>query len=260
MNSGYLTLSFEQVLTSMLFIGLAMGISFFNHTRLERQYLIGAIRAFVQLWLIGYVLLWLFKTAHPLLLLFMVETMIVAGTLSSAQQQEYKNKQTFWAIWLSLHASALVVGVFLFYGVIRVAPLSNPHLFIPLMGMIIGNAANGAALSVHRLRSDVEGHIGEIEIALSLGATPAKAVEPYVVNTMRSALIPSINGMMMMGIVQLPGILSGQVVSGIEPVDAVRYQIVVLYMIAASVSLTCYLTTKMETQRFFTKRWAFNRG
>lgn len=259
MNSGYLTLTLDQVLTSALLIGLAMGISFLNRTRLERQYLIGAIRAFIQLWLIGYVLLWVFNSQHPLLFLLMVETMITAGTLSSARQQDYKCKQTFWAIWLSLHASAAVVGVFLFYCVIRIAPLSNPHLFIPLMGMIIGNAANGAALSVHRLRGDIESHIGEIEIALSLGASPEKAVEPYVVNTMRSALIPSINGMMMMGIVQLPGILSGQVVSGVEPVDAVRYQIVVLYMIAASVSLACYLTTKMEAQRFFTKRWALSR-
>ncbi|MBD3268388.1 iron export ABC transporter permease subunit FetB [bacterium] len=258
MNMDYLSLSMPQVLSSLVLIALAVGISFLNRAGLEKQYLLGTIRSFFQLWAIGYVLLWLFEVKQPILYLLLIEVMIVVGTLTAARRQEYICWKTQAAIWVALHVSAILVGTYIFYAVLRVQPLINPHLFIPLMGMIIGNAANGAALSVHRLRGEIENHKGEVEVALALGATPMKAVEPYSITTMRNALMPSLNTMMMMGVVQLPGIMSGQILSGIIPTEAVLYQIVVLYMMAGSVSLTCYITIKLESKRFFTERWSLN--
>ncbi len=256
MNTDYLALSFSQVFASLLMILLAVGLALLNRSRLEKQYLMGAIRAFIQLILMGYFLLWLFQNNHPVYLLLTLEAMLIAGTYTAGKRQERFSHQTFWVLFMALHTSALLVGGYFFLAVLSVQPFSTPHLFIPLMGMVIGNSANGAALSVHRLQSEVESHRGEIEAALALGVTPKKALEPYVSATLRNALIPSINSMMLMGIVQLPGIMTGQLISGILPQESVRYQIVVVYLLAGAVALSCHVTVRMETRRYFTQRWS----
>jgi hypothetical protein len=125
------------------------------------------------------------------------------GAYTAGKSQDFSSRQTFLALCIALHVAIWGIGVYLYGAVLRVNPFEAPHLLIPVMGMLIGNSASGAALSVHRLRSEIESHKGEIEAALALGATPVKALEPYVAATMRNALIPSINSMMLMGIVQL---------------------------------------------------------
>ncbi|MEW6235659.1 MAG: iron export ABC transporter permease subunit FetB [Candidatus Omnitrophota bacterium] len=257
MNSDYLPLSLNQVLASLAMIALAAILARLNRSLLERQYLIGAARSFIQLWLMGYFLLWLFQSNQPIYLALTLELMIIAGAYTSVKRQEKFSSHTFLALWLALHASALTIGGYLFWVVLQVPhPLKTPHLFLPLMGMVIGNSANGAALIVHRLRGELESRRGEIETALALGASPRQALEPYTAAAMRNALIPSINSMMLMGIVQLPGIMTGQLISGILPEKAVRYQIVVVYMLAGAVALACHLTVRWEARSFFTRRWA----
>ncbi|RJP31376.1 MAG: iron export ABC transporter permease subunit FetB [Candidatus Omnitrophota bacterium] len=255
MNTTYLTISAQQVLLSSLMVVLAILLSWLNHARLERQYVIGALRSFFQLWLVGYLLFWLFQSRNPLLLLGVVEIMILVAAVTAAQRQKQTTFKTYLALWLALHFSALFLGGFLFIAIFRVDLAEYPHLFIPLMGMVIGNSANGASLALHRLRGEIESHRGEIETALALGATPQKALEPYLAQTMQNALIPMINSMMLMGVVQLPGIMTGQMLSGVIPQEAVRYQIIVLYLLAGAVALTCHLSVRIEARRYFTSRW-----
>ncbi len=256
MNTEYFSLSAAQVLAAFVLIGLAVALARLNRNQLERQYLIGAIRAFAQLWLMGYVLLWLFDAGNVWIYLLVLELMIVVGTYTACQRQEEIRRQTFFALWLALHASVVLVGGFFFVAVLQVNALDHPHLLIPLTGMVIGNCANGAALSVHRLRGELDSHRGEIEAALALGANPKTALQPFVAATLRNALIPSIKSMMLMGVVQMPGIMTGQMISGIVPVEAVRYQIVVVYLLAGTVALTCHLTVRLESRQFFSRTWA----
>ncbi len=258
MNFDYLELSLNQVLIAFTMIVLAVLLARFNRSRLERQYLLGAIRAFIQLWIMGYFLLWLFQSQKPLFHLLTLEFMILVGTYTAGRRQDSFTRHTFFALCIALHLAVLVLGGFLYAAVLQIQPLNQPHLFIPLMGMLIGNCANGAALSIHRLKGEVDSHRGHIEAALSLGASPSQALSPYVGTTLRNALIPSINSMMMMGIVQMPGIMTGQLISGIYPEKAVRYQIVVVYMLAGAVALTCHLTVWLESKRFFTPQWSLN--
>ncbi len=253
---AYYSVSITQVLLALAMVGLAGGLAILNRSRLERQYLLGAIRALVQLWLVGYVLVWLFASQSILFLVLTIEFQILMGAYTAGRRQDSSTVSTLLALCIALHAAVVIIGGYLYWVVLSIDPFQAPHLLIPLMGMVIGNSANGAALSVHRLRSEIESHRGEIEAALTLGAKPGKALEPYIAATMRNALIPSINSMMLMGIVQLPGIMSGQMIAGIIPHQAVRYQIIVIYMIAGAVSLSCYITVKLEARNFFSKHWS----
>jgi len=254
-NIPFYAVSYEQVLLALAAIALAAGLSILNRSRLERQFLWGAIRSFLQLWMVGYVLVFLFDSRNMPLLILTVEFQILMGAYTAGKSQDFSSRQTFLALCIALHVAIWGIGAYLYGAVLRVNPFEAPHLLIPVMGMLIGNSASGAALSVHRLRSEIESHKGEIEAALALGATPVKALEPYVAATMRNALIPSINSMMLMGIVQLPGMMTGQMIAGIVPHQAVRYQIIIIYIIAGVVALSCYLTVKLESRRFFTRHW-----
>ncbi len=255
-NIPFYAISWEQVALALLLIALAAGLTILNRSHMERQFLIGAIRSFVQLWLVGYFLVWLFASQNTLYLILTLEFQILMGAYTSAKQQESTTWNTMTSLSIALHGSVLIVGGYLYGVVLQVNPFEAPHLLIPMMGMVIGNSASGAALSVHRLRGEIESHKGEIEAALTLGATPHKALEPYIASTMRNALIPSLNSMMLMGIVQLPGMMTGQMIAGIVPQQAVRYQIIILYALAGAVALTCYLTIKLEARGFFTRHWS----
>ncbi len=258
MNQPYLNIYLDQVALSALVVVFAMVLAWVNRANLEKQYLIGALRSFIQLWLVGYVLFWLFQSKNPVYLLLTIEVMIVVGTWTAVKRQKLFSLKTFGFLILSLHTSVIGLGVYLFWVVLRVGPFDYPHLFIPLMGMVIGNSANGASLALHRLRGEIKSHRGEIEAALALGASPRKSIEPYVSMTLQNALIPMINNMMMMGIVQLPGIMTGQMISGVIPQEAVRYQIIVVYLLSGTIALTCHLTVKLEAKKYFTSHWSLN--
>lgn len=256
METSYLNLAASQVFLSLIMVGLAALLMWVNQTRLERQYLLATVRAFVQLWAMGYVLLWIFESGQGWVYILTVEIMVLVGAYTAARRQDHFTWPMLISLAIALQVNVVVMISLMFGGILQTSPLSNPHLFIPLTGMLIGNCANSAALLVHRLYDEVKSHRGQIEAALALGAAPRQAMQPYLVATMRNAVIPSLNSMMMMGIVQIPGIMSGQLLSGIPPEQAMRYQIVVVYLLAGGVALTCHLMVWLEVRRLFTSRWA----
>src|SRR5947199_10091967 len=118
--------------------------------------------------------------------------------------------------------------------------------------MILGNAMTGAALAVERLSSEIRARRLQIEAALSLGATSRQAADAAVRAAVKAALVPTINAMMVVGIVQLPGMMTGQILGGAAPEQAVRYQMVVMYMLAAAVALTSATATLLAYRASFT--------
>jgi putative ABC transport system permease protein len=136
--------------------------------------------------------------------------------------------------------------------VIRAHPWYDPQYLIPLFGMIIGNAMNGAALAAERLASEMEARRAEIEAWLALGATPARASREAVRRALVAALIPAVNGLMVVGLVVLPGMMTGQILAGTSPLLAVRYQIVVAFMLAGAVAMTSVIVVLWYRRTFFT--------
>jgi putative ABC transport system permease protein len=136
--------------------------------------------------------------------------------------------------------------------VLRLRPWYDPQYLIPLFGMIIGNAMNGAALAAERLNGEMELRRGEVEALLALGASPARASAEAVRRALVAALMPTVNMLMVVGLVSLPGMMTGQIIAGSSPLTAVRYQIVVVFMLAGAVAVTAVVVALWYRRTFFT--------
>lgn len=236
---------------------VAVAIAQWQRLGLARGFLVGAVRAVVQLVAVGYVLVYVFATARWWLVLLALAVMLVAATATAARRRSGRawsgERRALWTI--SGTAMLLGAGLTLAYVtevVLHVRPWYDPRYLIPLFGMIVGNAMNGAALAAERLASEMEARRGEIEAYLALGATPARAAAEPVRRALMAALIPAVNGLMVVGLVQLPGMMTGQILAGQSPLLAVRYQIVVAFMLAGATALTSTIVVLWYRRTFFT--------
>jgi len=142
---------------------------------------------------------------------------------------------------------AYVIGV-----VVQVRPWWEPQYIIPIAGMILGNSMTSAALAGDRLQGDLRARADEVEARLALGFSGREAVQPMVRAALRAAMIPTVNGMMTVGLVQLPGMMTGQILAGSSPLVAIRYQMVVVFMLAAATALGSLLFVRLAAGRYLT--------
>ncbi len=254
MQLPFLDLSILQVLTGFVFIGGVLALSYGFGLKLERLFFVASIRVFIQLTLLGYVLKYVFQLESPPAMLLLLECMIIIASIEAARRQETMDTKLVLSLWVSLNVAVTIVLTFLFAGIFRGDPFRLPHYFIPLAGMVIGNAANGAALAVNRMAGDIRAHRERVEAALALGAPPYRAIQPYLQTTIRTALIPTINTMMLTGLVQIPGIMGGLLMAGQSPVAAGRYQTIIMYMIPFVVMTACLLTSLLVSRSYFSER------
>ncbi len=232
---------------------VAAGISGWQRTGLARGFLIGGLRTVVQLALVGYVLVYIFSMNRWYLVLAALFVMLLAAADAAAARPG----RGTWRL-RAIMTGALLVGsgltlLYVFAVAVRVDPWYNPRYIIPLFGMIVGNAMNGAALAAERLASEMEGRKAEIEAYLALGASPARAAREPVRRSLRAALIPTVNSLMVVGIVALPGMMTGQILAGSDPLIAIRYQIVVMFMLASAVAGSVTLVVFWHRRSFFTE-------
>ena len=139
----------------------------------------------------------------------------------------------------------------------RVRPWYTPQYAIPLLGMILGNTLNGVSLGLDRLGSELVGKRDQVEGLLALGATRWEAARPLVQQAVKTGLIPTINAMMVVGIVSLPGMMTGQLLAGTSPVEAVKYQIVIMFLIASGTALGTVLVVLLSFRRLFNEDHQF---
>jgi putative ABC transport system permease protein len=234
---GAVAISDAHLALSALLILVNVGLSAWLRLGLGRSLLIGSARMVVQLLLVGSVLQWLFRQEQPGLIALLGLVMAAIAGVSAVQ----RTRRRFAGIYLNsllsvMASSALVTGLAL-AGIIRPQPWYIPQYLIPLLGMVLGNALNGISLGLDRLMEGLIGRREQVEGRLALGATRWEACEELVREAIRVAMIPTINSMMVMGLVSLPGMMTGQILQGAAPAAAVRYQIVILFMIAAGTAL-----------------------
>ncbi|WP_254955580.1 MULTISPECIES: ABC transporter permease [unclassified Cyanobium] len=236
-SSGALTISDGRLALSGLLILVNVGLSAALRLGLSRSLLLASVRMVVQLLLVGFVLEWLFRQDDaPLIVLVGAAMALIAGV--SAVQ---RTRQRFAGIYLNsllsvMASSALVTGLAV-TGLIQPQPWYNPQYLIPLLGMVLGNTLNGLSLGLDRFMEGLRSGRDQVETDLALGATRWEACRAVVRDAIRVAMIPTINSMMVMGLVSLPGMMTGQILQGAAPAAAVRYQIVILFMIASATAL-----------------------
>jgi putative ABC transport system permease protein len=218
---------------------------------LERDLIVGALRTLIQLVAVGYVLAAIFGLDRPLVVLGVLAVMLGVAARTASRRVPTMGG-LFPPTLLALTGSSIAVLLFVTELVLRVPRWYEPRVLIPLAGMIIGNAMNGASLAAERLAAEVGTRRGEIEALLALGATSARASREAVRGALRAALIPTVNGLMTVGIVHLPGVMTGQILAGASPLQAVRLQVVIMYMLTATVAFASLGIVLLARRRLFT--------
>jgi putative ABC transport system permease protein len=219
---------------------------------LGREYVIATLRTVVQLSLLGLVLAWVFENANVWLVLGVLAMFVVVSAFTAVGRQDRKLPGLLWHAGISLTTSAALLTVLVTAFVIRVSPWWTPQYLIPLAGMIVSNSMNAAALAIERLRSELTLRSGEVEELLALGASARQAVDTSAKAALRAALRPNLNQMYVVGLVSIPGTMTGQIIAGLPPAGAARYQILVMLLWNAGAAATCAMLVWLSYRRFFT--------
>ncbi len=251
-SGSMLALSWLDLALASALVLVAMAISAWQRLGLVRGFAIGAVRAVVQLVAVGYVLAFLMSTRQPYLILLTLLVMLVAATVTATERQKRGRARLFVISGTAMLIGAGLTLAYVDAVVLRLRPWYDPQYLIPLFGMIIGNAMNGAALAAERLNSEMELRRGEVEAYLALGASPARASAEAVRRALVASMMPTLNMLMVVGLVSLPGMMTGQVIAGSSPLTAVRYQIVVVFMLAGAVAITSVVVALWYRRTFFT--------
>ena len=210
--------------------------------------LLASLRMTVQLILVGFALTFIFQNPHPLFTVAFLAAMIIFSIHRVLSKQKLLNKRFKVLVGLSLTLSGLAVVAY-FVCVIIAQNLFDPQYTIPLAGMIMGNAMTGVNLALANFTGNLQSQKQKMVTLLNLGVHPRDILKPMVAGAFENALIPTINSMLGMGIIFLPGMMTGQILSGTVPTTAILYQIAIMIAICASVSLSvfCSLTLGYKT-------------
>lgn len=219
---------------------------------LEREYLIASVRTVVQLFLVGTALGFIFDHASVWLVLAVVALFVCVSAFTAVGRQHRKVPGLLLRMGAALTASAALLTILVSAFVIQVSPWWTPQYLIPLAGMIVSNSMNAAALAIERLRAELDVRRGEVEELLALGASARQAVDVPAKAALRAALRPNLNSMYVVGLVSIPGTMTGQILAGLPPGGAARYQILVMFLWNAGAAATCALLVWLSYRRFFT--------
>lgn len=219
--------------------------------RLSRDVIIGIIRMSIQLALVGFYLKTLFAANDPLLNTLWILVMIIIADFSILQRAGLKTRYFIWSTLIAISVSTVFSAMYLVILVIQPNNFYDAHYVIPLVGMILGNCLQGNVIALERFYSSLHKNESEYMTFLLLGATRWEAVRPYYQAAIKAAISPTLAGMSTMGLVSLPGMMTGQILGGNEPWLAVKYQIAIMICIFTSTTLACIINLKLSLQNAF---------
>ena len=252
--AGAVQLGFLQLLIASVLVLVAGLVSIALRLKLERQLLIAAVRTVVQLSLVGYVLKWVFRLETPAVIGAIGLVMVfVAGRAAVSRPSRTFSGITFRAFF-TLILVGFATTVTVTGAVVGVEPWYKPQYAIPLLGMILGNSLNGLSLCIDSFLESMSERHREVEMQLALGATAWEAAREPLADAVRRGMIPTINSMMVVGIVSLPGMMTGQILEGADPLNAVKYQIIVMFMLATATALSSMLMAGFVFRKLFNSK------
>lgn len=236
--TDYVELTYSQVALSALLILINGALSAALHLRMEKSLLTASVRTVVQLLLVGLVLEWIFRWDRWYVVISVASLMTLIAGLTAAS----RNERRYPGIWLntivSIWASAWFVTAFALFAVLEgTDKWYQPQYAIPLLGMVLGNTLNGISVGLNTFTEALVTRRDHVESLLAMGATRWEAARSPIQHAVRTGMIPIINAMMVVGLVSLPGMMTGQLVSGMAPMQAVKYQIVIMFLIASATAI-----------------------
>lgn len=247
MNVG-IELSLGEVAASLVLVAIAAAVSFWRRADLERDIGIAVVRSAIQLIAIGYVIQAIFDEDNLALVVALLAVMVAFGTYTArSRARRVPGALGPIAISLSL-AAAVTLGLVLALGIFE----PEPRYLVPVGGMVIGNAMTAAAVALNRLGDEMHDRAREIEATLALGATSTQAAEPILRRALRSGTITLVDSTKTTGVIFFPGAMTGMLLAGADPIDAVRLQLILLWTLLGAVALSSLVVTTLAYRRFFT--------
>ncbi len=230
-------MSLFAIILSFSFVIIAIFLSMAFKLGLGRDLVITSIRATIQLLVVGYILKAVFGFDHPFVVMLMLLVMITVAAQNAAKRGKGL-PHIFWKIFLTISIVEMITQGFLLG--LHIVP-ATPQYVISISGMIIGNSMIIVSLFLNRLKGEVELRKEEIQLVLSLGGSMKQSIDPILKQSIRSSLIPTIEGQKTIGLVQLPGMMTGQIIAGADPIQAVRFQLLIVFLIMSAASLTAII-------------------
>ncbi|MCB0130217.1 MAG: iron export ABC transporter permease subunit FetB [Caldilineaceae bacterium] len=248
MPNIFADLDFVRIGASVGLVALAALMSYWQKAGLGKDLAMATVRSFVQLIAIGYALEFIFNQESLWWTLLIITVMLtVAAYTSAGRAKGIPNALLITNASIGIGA-LLTIGLLVGLGIFEL----RAQFIIPIAGMVIGNTMTTCSLVMARLRDDVRDQRNQIETALALGATSRQAVQPTVRRAIRAAMVPVIDTTKTVGLIKLPGAMTGMILAGASPLEAVQLQIIVMYMLTGATAFTALAAAFLTAQVFFT--------
>ena len=236
MNAGMIHIGWVELALAAGFMLVAGGLSIYLTLGLGRTLFIGSVRTYAQLIALGFVLRWIFRIDTWWLVCLALMAMILFAAQTALARVKNRPPGLFGNTFLAIFLSGVLVLFAVTGLIVQVHPWHKAQYVLPLAGMIFGNAMTAVAIALDRLFDDLRKRRSRVHALLALGATPWEAALPSIRTSVTAGMIPIINSMNAVGIVSIPGMMTGQILAGADPAVSARYQIVVMLMLCAATS------------------------
>jgi putative ABC transport system permease protein len=249
MNAGT-TMSVSSLLVSSSLVLISLIFSYSQKLKLEKEIVIGVVRAVIQLIVVGYLLNYIFGLKSPLFTTFLLLFMLLNAAYNAAKRgKEIKN-----GVGISFIAIALGTLITLTILVVSGTIKYESYQVIPISGMIISNAMVALGLCYRHMTLDFKNKREEVETKLSLGADLLPASRDIIKDSIKTGMLPTIDSAKTLGIVSLPGMMTGLILAGTSPIEAIKYQIMVTFMLLATTSISSLIACYLSYTSFFNQR------
>jgi putative ABC transport system permease protein len=247
-TTANINISSLLIASSLVFISLLF--SYFQKLKLEKETVTAVIRAVIQLVLVGYVLNYIFGLQSPLFTTFLLLFMTVNASLNAAKRG-IGIRNGFLISFISIISGTLItLSILVFSGAIKY----EPYQIIPIGGMIISNSMIALGLCFRQMNLDFKNKRDEVETKLSLGADIHTSSIEIIRDSIKTGMLPTIDSAKTLGIVSLPGMMTGLILAGTKPMDAIRYQIMVTFMMLSTTSISSFAACYLSYKSFFNSR------
>ncbi|MGG3687786.1 ABC transporter permease [Caldifermentibacillus hisashii] len=243
-------MSFLNLTLSLIFVLIPLILSKTLNLGLEKDTIIAVVRSIIQLLTVGYILHFVFTSNDYLYIILMIGLIIGAATANARKKGTSIPGITGKLIFTFLFVELLTQGILLGFGI---TPPTAQYM-IPISGMMVGNSMVLAILFLNRFASEVHAYEEEIELILSLGGTQKQAIHRQLITAIKASTIPTIESQKTMGLVQLPGMMSGQIIAGADPIQAVQFQLLVLFLLLTTAVITSVLLGFLSYPTLFNQR------
>ncbi|MFD1040218.1 ABC transporter permease [Virgibacillus byunsanensis] len=243
-------MSFLTLSITLIFVIIPLVLSKTFNLGLERDTLIATIRSIIQLLAVGYILQFVFDAENMIYIVLMVLLMVGAAT-QNARKKGATIKGITWKLAITfVFVEVLTQSILL--GLTITPP--TPQYIIPISGMVIGNSMVLGILFLNRFTAELESRQEETELILSLGGTPKQAIHTQLITSIQASTIPTIESQKTIGLVQLPGMMSGQIIAGADPVQAVLFQLLILFLLLTTAVVTSIMLGYLSYPSLFNDR------